>query len=186
MTTVAVADSQDKAKASRRIQQLERELAAQMDAYDDLTAQANRQARSVEVQEELDAQYDKVKTLQSALREANMSTDHLRLSLKEKADSLRLAESTITSERASITKELLEFEADLQHQRVESEAFGRELTLLKADQSGSARLKEDMAILQRNYRSAKEALQQAKDQLEIQVRRATELRNWQVAHLHEK
>ena len=82
MTTVAVADSQDKAKASRRIQKLERELAAQMDAYDDLTAQANRQARSVEVQEELDAQYDKVKTLQSALREANMSTDHLRLSLK--------------------------------------------------------------------------------------------------------
>jgi uncharacterized coiled-coil protein SlyX len=184
----AAADNQDKAKASRRIQQLERELAAQMDAYDDLSAQANRQARSVEVQEELDAQYDKVKTLQSALRDANMSTDHLRLTLKEKADSLRHAESTITSlqrERASITKELLEFEADLQHQRVESEAFGRELKLLKADQGSSARLKEDMAVLQRNYRSAKEALQQAKDQLEIQVRRATELRNWQVAHLHE-
>lgn len=160
-----------------------------MDAYDDLSAQANRQARTDEIQEELDTQYDKVKTLRSALEEANMSTDRLRLTLKEKADSLRHAESAITSlqrERASITKELLEFEADLQHQRVESEAFGRELKLLKAEQGGSARLKEDMAVLQRNYRSAKEALQQARDQLEVQMRRANELKNWQVAHLHEK
>jgi chromosome segregation ATPase len=160
-----------------------------MDAYDDLSAQANRQARNDDLQEELEAQYDKVKTLQSALRDANMSTDRLRLTLKEKADSLRHAESTVTSlqrERASITKELLDFEADLQHQRVESEAFGRELRLLKSEQGGSARLKEDMAALQRNYRSAKEALQQAKDQLEIQVRRATELKNWQVAHLHDR
>jgi chromosome segregation ATPase len=160
-----------------------------MDAYDDLSAQVNRQARNQEVQEELDAQYDKVKTLEIALREANLSTDRLRLNLKEKADSLRHAESTITSlqrERATITKELLEFEADLQHQRIESEAFGRELRLLKSEQGGQARLKEDMAVLQRNYRSAKEALQQAKDQLEIQVKRATELKNWQVAHVHER
>lgn len=160
-----------------------------MDAYDDLSAQVNRQARNQEVQEELDAQYDKVKTLETALREANLSTDRLRTNLKEKADSLRHAESTITSlqqERATITKELLEFEADLQHQRIESEAFGRELKLLKSEQGGQARLKEDMAVLQRNYRSAKEALQQAKDQLEIQVRRATELKNWQLAHVHER
>jgi hypothetical protein len=66
-----------------------------MDAYGDLSAQANRQARNDDLQEELEAQYDKVKTLQSALRDANMSTDRLRLTLKEKADSLRLAESTV-------------------------------------------------------------------------------------------
>jgi len=160
-----------------------------MDAYDDLSVQANRQARSDGTQEELDAQYTKVETLQSALRDANMSTDKLRIALKEKADSLRHAETTITSlqrERASITKELLEFESDLQNQRVESEAFGRELKSLKSEQGGSARLKEDMAVLQRNYRSAKEALQQAKDQLEIQVRRARELKNWQIVHLQDR
>jgi chromosome segregation ATPase len=160
-----------------------------MDAYDDLSAQVNGQAQNDEIREELDTQSNLVKTLQSALRDANMSTDRLRLTLKEKTDSLRHAETTISSlqrERANITKELLEFEADLQKQRVESEGFGRQLKLLKSEQGGSARLKEDMALLQRNYRSAKEGLQVAKDQLALAVQRAGELEKWQAAHLHNK
>jgi hypothetical protein len=47
-------------------------------------------------------------------------------------------------------------------------------------------LKEDMALLQRNYRSAKEGLQVAKDQLALAVQRAGELEKWQAAHLHNK
>ena len=180
---------QDKSTASGRIRQLERDLAAQMDAYDDLSAQLNGQAQNDDFREQLETQSRLVKTLQSALRDANMSTDRLRLTLKEKTDSLRHAETTVSSlqrERASITKELLEFEADLQKQRVESEGFGRELRVLKLEQGGSARLKEDMAVLQRNYRSAKEGLQAAQNQLAIAVQRAGELEKWQSAHLHNK
>jgi chromosome segregation ATPase len=180
---------QDKRTSSDRIQKLEQELAEQMDAYDDLSAQVARQDRNNDQQEELDAQKSLIDKLESRLRDTNMSTDRIRLSLKEKTDALRHAETTVASlqrERASITKELLEFEADLQHQRAESETFGRELRSLKMEQSGSARLKEDMAVLQRNYRFAKDALQQAKDQLATAVRRAAELEKWQSTHLRDR
>jgi hypothetical protein len=165
---------------------LEDELATQLDAYDDLSAQLAQQNTSKDAKVELEAKAALVQTLRSSLRDANAATDKLRLSLREKGDSLRHAESTIASlhrERASITKELLEFETDLQRQRVESEAFGRELRSLKAEQGGSIRLKEEMAILQRNYRSAKDGLQQAKNQLAETVRRAADLEKWQRAHL---
>jgi chromosome segregation ATPase len=167
---------------------LEEELASQLDAYDDLSAQLANQGKNDDAKLELEAKVALVQTLRSSLRDANAATDQLRLNLREKGDSLRHAESTIASlprERANITKDLLEFETDLQRQRAESEAFGKELKTLKAEQGGSARLREEMAVLQRNYRSAKDTLHQAQQQLAVAVRRASELESWQKQQLKE-
>lgn len=167
------------------MEQLEHDLSVQLDAYDDLQARLGQNEATEELEAEIQAQQSRIESLEASLRDTNLATDRLRLNLRDKSDSLRHAESKVESlqrERAVIGKELLAFETDLKTQRIESEAFGRELTKIRDDQAAAARSEQELDQMRRDYRTARESLKHAKDQLAKAVNRVTELEDWQKTH----
>lgn len=180
---------QEKQSTTGQIRQLEHDLAVQLDAYDDLQARLTQSDAKEELEAELQAQHARLDTLETSLRDSNLATDRLRLSLREKSDALRHAESKVESlqrERKVISKELLAFEADLKNQRFESEEFGRELAKIRDDQAVSAKYELELDQMRRDYRTARESLRHAKDQLAKVVDRVSELEEWQVTHCHDE
>lgn len=180
---------QEKHSSAVKIEQIERDLSTQLDAYDDLQARLTDQEADENLQGELRAQLDRVTLLETTLQDANLATDRLRQNLRDKSEALRHAESkieTLQRERKSVAKELLAFEADLNRQRIESEGFGKELQKLRMEQQGAAQSQEHFEQLRRDYRTARESLRHAKDQLARAVERVTELEEWQRTHRYDQ
>lgn len=157
----------------------------QLDAYDDLQNRLANQEANEDTENELQSQLDRVQLLEATLSESNLATDRVRQSLRDKSDSLRHAESkidTLQRERKAVSKELLAFETDLNRQRIESEGFGKELQTLRSEQELTSGAQEQFEQIRRDYRTARESLRHAKDQLAKAVERVTELEAWQYAH----
>lgn len=179
---------QDKQQSSKRLRQLEQDLAVQLDAYDDLQSQMTRQEMNDDIRQEIEAAHARVESLETTLRDTNLATDRLRQNLRDKSDSLRHAESrveTLQRERQAIAKDMICFEQDLKQQRQASEQFGRELSSMHRDEVKTHIYEEQIDHLRRDYRMARESLQHAKDQLARAVQQVTELESWRQEHQHD-
>lgn len=184
-----IPDVQEKQSSAAKIQQLEHDLSLQLDAFDDLQARLSSQDNNNEIRSELQAQLERVTVLETTLQEGNLATDRVRQNLRDKSDALRHAESkieTLQTERKAVAKELLAFEVDLDRQRIESEAFGKELQKLRLEQQATSASQEQFEQIRQDYRTARESLRHAKDQLAKAVDRVTELEAWQRAHRNEQ
>ena len=163
-------DSQDASSSSGRLRELEQRLSSQRSELKNAQDLLKNTAPSTEIEE----QRQIIDSLRKSLEAAELDINLLREEAQTRETTLQTAEAKVTrlqSERSMITKELTEFEEDLNVQRRESHRFGIELQKLKVQQQGcAAKHAGELAEVEREFKLSQTKLHATERELETAQR----------------